>query len=76
MANWKIGKLFYVFAKIYDLNPRFVIAHHVENNTIMNGHAWIQLKINNKWYDFDSTGNHICYKCVENRYDYISYMVI
>lgn len=63
----------YIVAEQYNLNPRYVIGHTNEYET---GHAWIQIKFGNEWYDVETTGNEICKDCISNNYKYESYFFI
>ncbi len=37
------------------------------------GHAWIQIKVDGEWKDYDSTSDRICDDCVSNYFFTIDY---
>jgi len=60
---------FYVMAKKKGLEARYVIGSRTSG-----GHAWIQIKKDGKWIEYDSTSNTICEGCISNYFEVINYL--
>ena len=61
---------FYVIAKKQGLEVRYVIGINADS-----GHAWIQIKKDGKWIEYNSTSKIICDDyCISNRFGYVTYM--
>lgn len=61
--------MLYLIAKEKGLEVRYVVGvNHPD------AHAWIQIKINEKWIEYDSTSDRICEGCISEDYILIDYL--
>lgn len=62
---------FYVMAKKKGLEARYVIGARERGG----GHAWIQIKKDGMWIEYDSTSNTICEEgCITQYFELINYL--
>jgi len=62
----------YTIAKNHNIPVRYMVGWRESF-----GHAWVQVEIDNIWYEYDSTGNNVCEvekKCISENYDFIGYV--
>lgn len=52
------------------LQVQYAFGH--KDETSLGGHAWIQIKQNGIWMDYDSTSNRICVDCITNDFPYLN----
>lgn len=60
--------MLYLIAREKGLDTRYAIG-----KSISYGHAWIEIKIDGEWIEYDSTSDRICDDCVSASYAVINY---